>query len=152
MIEWLPHVNVSLNSLATLLLILGFVLIKLRREQAHKKVMLTALIVSAIFLASYLTYHFNIEGGSKKFPTDTSVAPLAVRYAYYALLASHVILAMTVPFLALGSVYLGWKDRRAAHKKLSKWTWPIWLYVSITGVIVYLMLYQIYVPPELPGN
>lgn len=146
MIEWLPHVNVTLNALATILLVIGFVLIKQKKEQAHKKVMLTALIVSAVFLGCYLTYHFNIEGGSKKFPTDTSVAPLAARYFYYALLLTHIVLAMAVPFLALGSIYLGLKNRREAHRRLSKWTWPIWLYVSVTGVIVYLMLYQIYVP------
>ncbi|MFK7736726.1 MAG: DUF420 domain-containing protein [Pirellulaceae bacterium] len=147
MIEYLPHINVSLNALATVLLLVGFVLIKRKQEQAHRKVMLATLAVSAVFLACYLVYHFNIEGGSKKFPTDTEVAPLAARYFYYALLLSHVLLAMAVPFLALGSVYLGLKGRREAHKRLSKWTWPIWFYVSITGVIVYLMLYQIYNPP-----
>lgn len=146
MIEWLPHVNVSLNSLATVLLVVGFVLIKRKAENAHRKVMLAAMVVSALFLACYLTYHFNIEGGSKKFPTDTDVAPLAARYFYYALLASHIILAMAVPFLAVGSIYLGLKGKREAHRRLSKWTWPIWLYVSVTGVIVYLMLYQIYLP------
>lgn len=148
MIEWLPHVNVTLNSLATVLLIAGFVLIKRKQEKAHRAVMLAALGVSALFLASYLSYHFNIEGGSKKFPTDTSIAPLAARYFYYGLLLTHVVLAMAVPFLALGSVYLGMTDRRAAHKRLSKWTWPIWLYVSVTGVLVYLMLYQLYLPPN----
>ncbi len=146
MIEWLPHVNVTLNSLATLLLIAGYWLIKQKKEKAHRAVMLTALLVSAVFLASYLTYHFNIEGGSKKFPTDPEVAPAVARYGYYVLLATHVVLAMAVPFLALGSVYLGLTDRRQAHRRLSKWTWPIWLYVSVTGVLVYLMLYQIYVP------
>ena len=146
MIEMLPHVNVTLNGLATVLLIAGFILIKQGKPELHKRVMLAALCVSAAFLASYLTYHFNIEGGSKKFPTDTTVAPLAARYFYYALLLSHVVLAMAVPFLAIGSVFLGLTDRREAHKRLSKWTWPIWLYVSVTGVIVYLMLYQIYAP------
>lgn len=146
MIEWLPHVNVSLNSLATVLLVVGFVLIKRKAENAHRNVMLAAMVVSALFLACYLTYHFNIEGGSKKFPTDTDVAPLAARYFYYALLASHIILAMAVPFLAVGSIYLGLKGKRETHRRLSKWTWPIWLYVSVTGVIVYLMLYQIYLP------
>ena len=149
MIEWLPHVNVTLNSLAALLLIAGFVLIKRRHERAHKAVMLAALAVSAVFLASYVVYHLNIEGGSKRFPTDSSIAPPAIRYTYYGLLLTHVVLAMAVPFLALGSVYLGWRDRREAHRRLSRWTWPVWLYVSITGVIVYLMLYQIYVPPAI---
>ncbi|MFN3193659.1 MAG: DUF420 domain-containing protein [Aureliella sp.] len=146
MIEWLPHINVSLNALATVLLIVGFILIKKKQEQAHKKVMLAAMCVSALFLMFYLTYHFNIEGGSKQFPTDTSVAPLAARYFYYGLLLTHVLLAMTVPFLAIGSIYLGLKGKRESHRRLSKWTWPIWLYVSVTGVLVYLMLYQIYLP------
>ena len=146
MIAWLPHVNVTLNTLSTILLIVGFVLIKRKQEKAHRNVMLSALVVSAVFLVCYLTYHFNIEGGSKKFPTDTDVAPLAARYFYYAMLASHIILAMAVPFLAIGSIYLGLAGKREAHRKLSKWTWPIWLYVSVTGVMVYVMLYQIYLP------
>ena len=149
MIEWLPHINVSLNSLATALLILGFVLIKKKREIAHKRVMMATLAVSIAFLTCYLIYHFNVP--SKKFPTDTAVAPLWARYFYYGLLLTHVLLAATVPFLAIGSIYLGLRNRRAAHRRLSVWTWPIWLYVSVTGVIVYLMLYQIYVPPTTNG-
>ena len=144
MIQWLPHINVSLNGLATVLLIIGFVLVKRQRYEAHKRVMLATLGVSAAFLACYVVYHVNVP--SKKFPTDTSIAPLWARYSYYGLLLSHVVLAASVPFLALGSIYLGLRDRRQAHRRLSKWTWPIWLYVSVTGVIVYLMLYQIYVP------
>jgi putative membrane protein len=146
-IEWLPHVNVSLNSLAILLLIVGFVLIKQKREAAHKKTMLATFAVSVVFLISYLTYHFNVP--SKPFPVDPQVAPVAVRYAYYGLLLSHILLAATVPVLALWTIYLGIKGKREQHRKLAKWTWPIWLYVSVTGVIVYLMLYQIYVPLEV---
>ncbi|MGN6547591.1 MAG: DUF420 domain-containing protein [Aureliella sp.] len=145
MIQWLPHVNVSLNALASLLLILGFVLIKQRRERAHRNVMLATFVVSAVFLVCYLTYHFQVP--SKKFPTDTSVAPVEARYFYYALLASHVILAMAVPFLAIAAIINGLKDRRARHRAIVRYAWPIWLYVSVTGVMVYLMLYQIYVPP-----
>lgn len=145
MIQWLPHVNVSLNGLATILLIWGFLLIKQKRELAHRKVMLATFGVNVVFLISYLTYHANVL--SKKFPTDTAVASDGVRYFYYALLASHVILAALVPVLAIGSIYLGLANKRESHRRLSKWTWPIWLYVSVTGVIVYLMLYQIYVPP-----
>ncbi len=144
MIEILPHVNVTLNALAAVLLVIGYILIRKGHEQAHRKVMLAAFGVSGLFLACYLTYHFNIEGGSKKFPTDPDVAPVIARYFYYGLLISHIILAMAVPFLALGSIYLGLSGRRSAHKRLSKWTWPIWMYVSVTGVVVYLMLYQIY--------
>jgi uncharacterized membrane protein YozB (DUF420 family) len=91
-----------------------------------------------------LIYHFNVP--SKKFPTDTEVAPLAARYTYYAILLSHVVLAVSVPFLAIASIYYGLKDNRAAHRRVVAWSWPIWLYVSVTGIIVYLMLYQIYVP------
>ena len=139
----LPHVNAALNALATLLLIVGYVQIKRRQEIAHKRTMLACFGVSVLFLACYLTYHFNIPGGSKRFP---SYPPDVVRYTYYALLASHVILAAAVPFLAVGTIWLGLTDRRRAHVRLAKWTFPIWLYVSITGVIVYLLLYQLYPP------
>jgi len=142
MVDWLPHINVSLNALATSLLLVGFVLVKLGREQAHRNVMLATFAVSTIFLVSYLTYHFQVP--SKKFPTDTSIAPLAARYFYYALLLSHIVLAITVPVLAVWAIWKGLAGDRVAHKRIVKWAWPIWLYVSTTGVIVYLMLYQIY--------
>ncbi len=141
-IPYLPHVNASLNALATVLLVIGFVLIKRRHEQAHKWVMLACFGVSAVFLASYLTYHFNIV--SKKFPS--SEYPAAA-YVYYPILISHILLAITVPFLAIGTIYLGLSDKRKGHRRLAKWTFPIWLYVSVTGVIVYLMLYQIFTSP-----
>ncbi len=142
-VPFLPHVNASLNALATVLLVAGYVLIKRRQEKAHKWVMLACFGVSAIFLASYLTYHFNIGLRLKKFPLDEY--PSAA-YVYYSILISHIILAITVPFLAIGTIYLGLADKRRAHQRLAKWTFPIWLYVSVTGVIVYLMLYQIYPP------
>jgi uncharacterized membrane protein YozB (DUF420 family) len=140
----LPHVNAVLNALATVLLIVGYVQIKRRQEVAHKWTMLACFGVSVVFLACYLTYHFNIPGGSKRFP---SYPPDAIRYGYYGLLLSHVLLAAAVPFLAVITIWLGLADRRRAHRKLAWWTFPIWLYVSITGVIVYLLLYQLY-PPQ----
>lgn len=140
----LPHVNAALNATATLLLIAGYVLIKQRRENAHKWTMLACFGVSVIFLACYLTYHFNIPGGSKRFP---SYPPPAVRYAYYGLLLSHVVLAATVPFLAVATIWLGLADRRRLHRQLAWWTFPIWLYVSVTGVVVYLLLYQVFRSP-----
>jgi len=143
-VEVLPHINASLNALATVLLIVGYVQIKRRQEIAHRWTMLACFGVSVVFLACYLTYHFNIPGGSKRFPT---YPPDAVRYGYYGLLLSHVVLAAAVPFLAVATIWLGLSDRRIAHRKLAKWTFPIWLYVSVTGVIVYLMLYQLY-PPQ----
>jgi uncharacterized membrane protein YozB (DUF420 family) len=137
----LPHVNASLNALATVLLIVGYVLIKRRQEAAHKWTMLACFAVSVVFLGCYLTYHYHV--GSKKFP---SYPPPAIRYTYYTILLTHVVLAAAVPFLAIGTIYLGLADKRLAHRRLARWTFPIWLYVSITGVIVYLLLYQLYPP------
>ncbi|MEM1305506.1 MAG: DUF420 domain-containing protein, partial [Planctomycetota bacterium] len=133
------HVNAALNSLATLLLIAGFVFIKRRKETAHQAAMLAALATSAIFLACYLYYHF-VVNLTVKF---THSGP--VRYVYYAILASHVLLAMTVPFVALGAAHFGWwalhgdasleARRRAIHRSIVRWGFPIWLYVSVTGVV-----------------
>lgn len=139
----LPHVNAALNSLATVLLIIGFVLIKQRKETAHKRTMLACFGVSVLFLICYVIYHVSIEG-SKQFP---AYPPDIVRYLYYFVLLTHVVLAALVPFLAIATIYFGLRDRRAAHRRVARWTFPIWLYVSITGVVVYLMLYQIYPPP-----
>jgi uncharacterized membrane protein YozB (DUF420 family) len=136
----LPHVNASLNALATVLLICGYVLIKRRRETAHKWTMLACFGVSVLFLASYVTYHVGIEG-TKRFPDYPGSV---VRSTYLAILFTHVVLAAAVPFLAVATIYLGLRDRRRAHRRLARWTFPIWLYVSITGVVVYLMLYHVY--------
>lgn len=132
----LPAVNASLNALATLLLIVGYVLIKRRRELAHKATMLAAFCVSCLFLACYLVYHYH--AGSKPFPGEG-----VVRTGYLVMLASHIILAAAVPFLAVTTIWLGYADRRAAHRRLARWTFPIWLYVSITGVLIYVMLYRL---------
>jgi uncharacterized membrane protein YozB (DUF420 family) len=141
-IEILPHINASLNALATLLLILGYIQIKRRHESAHKWTMLACFAVSVVFLACYLTYHFNIPGGSKRFVHPS----LTVLYAYRTILLTHVVLAAAVPFLAVATIWLGLANSRQAHRKLAWWTFPIWLYVSITGVVVYLLLYQLYPP------
>jgi putative membrane protein len=149
-IHQLPHVNAALNSLAAMLLVLGYVLIKQRREIAHRNVMLAAFATSVVFLTCYLTHHIvmQIETGdaSKRFPTHYGDA---IRYLYYALLLTHVVLAAAVPFLAVWTIYLGLTDQRKRHNYWAWRTFPIWLYVSVTGVIVYLMLYQLY--PELPA-
>ncbi len=145
----LPHVNASLNALATVLLILGYVLIKQRREAGHKWTMLACFAVSVTFLACYLYYHMVVRGGeSTKFPT---YPPNAVRYTYYFILLSHIVLAAAVPFLALATIWTGLRcehhtELRPRHRRLARWTFPIWLYVSITGVAVYLMVYQLYPP------
>jgi putative membrane protein len=142
-VPYLPHVNASLNALATVLLVAGYVQIKRRQEAAHKWTMLACFGVSVVFLACYLTYHVQLQGVTKKFPSYP--AP-AVRYSYYVILISHIILAATVPFLALATIVTGLRDSRLWHRRLAKWTFPIWLYVSVTGVIVYLMLYQLFPP------
>lgn len=135
----LPAVNALLNAAATALLIVGFVLIKLRRESAHKITMLTAFGVSVAFLACYLTYHLAPGNAMRKF-----AGPPQVAYVYYAILISHIVLAAAVPVLAVATIYLGFRDRRAAHRRLARWTFPIWLYVSATGVVIYAVLYLLY--------
>ncbi len=137
----LPHINASLNALATLLLVAGLILIKQRREAAHKWTMLSCFGVSCVFLVCYLLYHY--FAGSKKFPDYPGPA---IRYTYFAILLTHVVLAALVPFLAITTIVAGLKDWRVFHRRLAKWTFPIWLYVSVTGVVVYLMLYQLYPP------
>jgi uncharacterized membrane protein YozB (DUF420 family) len=140
-IEWLPHVNATLNSLAAVLLVVGYVLIKRRRETAHKFTMLACFGVSCAFLACYLVYHANVL--SKKFPDYPADW---IRYSYYAVLLTHVVLAAAVPFLAITTIYFGLRDWRQWHIRLARWTFPIWLYVSVTGVFVYFMLYQWFPP------
>ncbi|MDZ4819933.1 MAG: DUF420 domain-containing protein [Planctomycetota bacterium] len=139
----LATVNAVLNGLATVLLILGFILIKRKQETAHRNVMLAAFGVSVVFLVCYLAYHV-WPVGAKSTPFQGSGL---IRTAYFVILITHIILAATVPFLAGWTIYLGLKDRRAAHLRLAKWTFPIWLYVSITGVVIYVMLYQLYPQP-----
>ncbi len=140
-----PHINASLNALATVLLITGLVLIKSGRPQAHKWTMLSCFGVSVVFLGCYLYYHIVVnQGASTPFP---NYPPAGVRVFYLGMLLTHIVLAATVPFLALITIYFGLRDRRAAHRRIARWTFPIWLYVSVTGVLVYWMLYHLY-PPE----
>ena len=150
----LVHVNASLNTLATVLLVVAYVFAKRGAERAHQRAMQGALAVSAAFLCCYLYYHFNV--GSVSFTHDGPV-----KYVYFAILLTHVLLAMTVPFLELAAAWLGTQAlappagegehratlRRRQHRAVVRWAFPIWLYVSVTGVLVYLMLYHLY-PPE----
>jgi len=131
----LPAVNASLNALSTLLLLTGYALVRTRRFTAHRNVMVAALVSSTLFLICYLVYHAQI--GSKHFP-GTGTA----RTIYFAILLSHTLLAATVPFLAGITVYRAFRARLAEHRRIARWTLPIWLYVSVTGVVVYWMLYQ----------
>lgn len=144
----LPHCTAALNTTATVFLIIGLMKIKKGRAREHKKWMLSALVVSALFLLLYLLHKvalYQTTGEpNKRFPSDTAVAPLAARYTYYSILLTHLVLAITVPFLTLRAIFLAMKGRILAHKRLVRYAYPIWMYVSITGVLVYLMLYQLY--------
>jgi uncharacterized membrane protein YozB (DUF420 family) len=130
----LPALNASLNALSTVLLTLGWVLIHQRRIEAHKKCMIAAFATSVLFLTSYVIYHANV--GSKPF-AGTGL----IRTIYFSILVPHVILAAAVPPLAIITLARGLKRNDAAHRRIAKWTMPIWLFVSVTGVIVYVMLY-----------
>jgi uncharacterized membrane protein YozB (DUF420 family) len=141
MLLYLPHVNAALNSLAALLLLVGYVRIRQGRELAHRNLMLASFVVSIAFLVSYGFYH--VLAGHVAFP---SYPPPGVRIAYLVILFSHIVLAATVPILALVTIGLGLAGRRQAHRRIARWTFPIWLYVSVTGVLVYLLLYQIFPP------
>jgi len=141
-----PALNAGLNSLSGVLIILGYIAIRRRAVRAHMISMLTALVVSAIFLASYLYYHIVIRGGHETRLSDQwpSEAPTWLRWLYYGILISHVFLAVVVTPMALRTAYLGLMGRLQKHVRLARWTLPIWLYVSVTGVIVYWMLYRLY--------
>jgi putative membrane protein len=140
----LATLNALLNAAATILLVAGYVLIKREREIAHRNVMLAAFGVSVAFLGSYLWYHTVVMAGKSMPFLGTG----AVRPAYYTILITHVILAATVPFLAAWNIWLGLTDQRLRHRRLARWTFPIWLYVSITGVVIYWMLYHLYPPVQ----
>ena len=137
--EDLPGVNAILNASSALLLIAGYVAIRRRAVTVHKTCMLSALAVSAIFLSSYLYYHFVVKNGR---PTPFQGVGW-VRGVYFTILLTHTILAIVVAPLALTTAYFGLRNKLLRHMKLARWTLPIWLYVSITGVIVYWMLYRV---------
>lgn len=134
--DTLAALNASLNGLSGCLIVVGWWHVRRGNTDAHKKAMLGAFGVSALFLVSYLTRV--AVSGTHVYPPE---APL--RGFYLAMLASHVVLAALVPFLAVGSIWLALKDRISAHKRLVRFTLPIWLYVSVTGVGVYFMLYHL---------
>jgi uncharacterized membrane protein YozB (DUF420 family) len=130
----LPTVNASLNGLAAVFLLLGFYFIRQRRIAAHRACMLTAFTCSVLFLISYLTYHYQV-GSVRYSGTGT------VRTIYLTILATHTVLAAAVPFLALITLVRALRQRFDKHRAIARWTLPIWLYVSVTGVVIYLMLY-----------
>ncbi len=131
----LADVNALLNATALVLILAGLYAIRMGKEAVHKKLMLTATGVSALFLISYVTYHLNSE--PVKFGHEG-----AIRYVYFFILFTHITLAAVIAPLVITTVILGLKDKREKHRKFAKVTAPIWIYVSTTGVIVYVMLYH----------
>ena len=127
--------NAILNAMSAVLLMLGFFAVRRRDIEAHKRFMLAAFACSVIFLISYLVYHFRV--GSVKFQ-GTGI----IRTVYFTILLTHTVLAAAVPFLASITLFRALKERFPQHRAIARWTLPIWLYVSVTGVVVYLMLYQ----------
>jgi protein SCO1/2/putative membrane protein len=132
----LPSVNAALNATAAVLLIWGYTLIRRKRIQQHRKVMQTAFVVSCLFLVCYLVYHYQV--GSVRFPKTG-----AIRTLYLSILGTHTLLAAAVPVLAIVTLRRGLAARFDSHRRIARWTLPIWLYVSVTGVVVYLMLYHL---------
>ncbi len=133
--DTLPTVNAVLNGAAALLLVWGLILIKSRKIDAHRRVMIAAFAVSTAFLIGYLTYHAHAK---IVYFQGTG----AIRTIYLAILWTHTPLAAAVPVLAIITLNRGLKARFDKHRAIAKWTWPIWMYVNVTGVIVYLMLYR----------
>jgi uncharacterized membrane protein YozB (DUF420 family) len=134
-VQDLPAVNATLNALSGILLLTGYVLIRQRRIETHRKVMISAFITSSLFLVCYVIYHAQV--GSVRFTRQGLVRPL-----YFTILITHVTLAAVVLPLALVTLSRGLKARYARHRTIARWTLPIWLYVSVTGVLVYVLLYR----------
>ena len=133
----LPAVNATLNAIAAIFLTAGYVLIRRGRRELHKRCMLAALTASAVFLVCYVIYHANT--GSRPFPGQG-----VIRVVYFAILITHVILAAAILPLALITAARGLTAQYDRHVRIARWTLPLWLYVSVTGVVIYLMLYRMY--------
>jgi uncharacterized membrane protein YozB (DUF420 family) len=131
----LPAINASLNALSGVLLLIGYVLIRRRRIPQHRACMIAAFTTSSLFLVCYIIYHAQV--GSVRFTRVGFVRPL-----YFTILITHVTLAATVLPLAIVTLSRGLKGRFVRHRAIARWTFPIWLYVSVTGVLVYVLLYQ----------
>ena len=131
----LPSLNAILNSVAALFLLIGYQYIRAKKIEQHRICMIAAFACSILFLASYLTYH--ALAGSKHFQGTG-----AVRTIYFTILLTHTVLAAAVPPLAIITLYRAWKGQYEKHRRIARWTFPIWVYVSVTGVVVYWMLYR----------
>lgn len=131
----LPAVNASLNAVSGVFLLVGFSFIRAGRRDLHRKWMLAAFVASSLFLISYLVYHAQV--GSVPFTRQGFVRPV-----YFTILITHITLAALVPVMAIVTLTLGLTGRFSQHRRIARWTFPIWLYVSVTGVLVYVLLYQ----------
>lgn len=141
-LSFLPAVNASLNGLATFMLVLGLVLIKRKRIEAHRNVMVTAFSLSILFLITYVTHYvWRAAQTEGELHTRYNAEGLLLGF-YYGMLISHILLAMIVPIFAVALIWLGWTKRYDTHRKVAKVGWPIWMYVSVTGVMIYFMLYH----------
>jgi putative membrane protein len=134
----LPAVNATLNGLSAIFLALGFFFIKRGQKIAHRNCMVSAFSTSVIFLACYFTYHATVK------TVTHFVEPAWFRPIYLTILLTHTILAVTIVPLILLTLNRARKQNFEAHKKIARWTWPLWMYVSVTGVVIYLLLYQIF--------
>ncbi len=135
----LAPLNAALNATATILLLAGFVFIRRKNVRAHRACMLSALVVSAAFLTSYVIYHLHV--GNVRFSGQGWVRPV-----YFAILVPHVILAGAIVPLVAITVTFALRRRFPSHRRIARWTWPLWMYVSVTGVVIYVMLYLMYTP------
>ncbi len=142
-VDSLPHLNAALNATCAALLLSGYAAVKSRRIALHKACMVAALGVSMAFLASYLVYHAHV--GSRRFTGEGWIRPV-----YFTILISHTVLAAAVPILALKTAYHGVRDQIARHVRIARVTLPLWLYVSVTGVAIYALLYHVYPGPAQP--
>jgi len=133
----LPALNATLNGIAAILLVTGYLFIKQGRRRQHQWCMLGALTTSALFLVSYVTYH--LHAGSRPFPGQGPI-----RVVYFGILITHVILAAVIVPLALLTAVRGLRSQFDKHVRIARWTFPVWVYVSVTGVVIYLMLYELY--------
>ena len=133
----LPHINAGLNATSAALLASGYYFIRRRRVTAHLRCMVAALVVSLVFLASYLVYHFN--HGSTRFAGKGTIRPV-----YFTILLTHTVLAVVIVPLVVLTVARAWRGQFDRHSRVARWTLPLWAYVSVTGVLVYLLLYQLY--------
>ena len=131
-----PLLNAVLNGASAALLSTGFVAIRRRRADVHRACMLTACAMSVLFLVSYLLYHYQV--GSTAFTGQG-----AIRVVYFTVLISHTVLAMVIVPLVVITLYRAWREQWPRHRRLARWTLPLWLYVSVTGVVIYIMLYQL---------